>query len=108
METDKPNPFLNKSTFIECVDEDTGGLLDHLTINLQHYMQQARKGLSERLEADPRAEHKAFADNVLAEKFSHSDHINQRLDFAKYVASYSSVKLTKKHLGIMWDELVTL
>lgn len=108
METDKPNPYENKSTFIEYLDEETGGLLEHLTVNLQHYMLKARKGLRERLEAEPKADTKAFTDKVLAEKFSHSDHINQRLDFAKYVASFSSVKLTKKHLAIMWDELVAL
>lgn len=79
------NQFSNKSEFINYVACEMG-IMHHFFLNFQHYMLKARAGLRLRQQQEPQTEVKAFADKVLAERFMHSDQMNQRFDFLKFIS----------------------
>lgn len=71
-----------------------------------HYIFKARSALRVKLENEPNLDKKTLVDKVLTEKFIHSDHINERLEFLTYITAQSSIKLNSEHLSKLWDELV--
>jgi hypothetical protein len=83
-------------------------LMLHFFLNFKHYMLKARQGLRIRQAIDNTAsnDQKTYADSVLAERFCHSDQLNERIEFLKFISVNSAVKISKLHLSILWDELV--
>jgi hypothetical protein len=73
-------------------------------LNFKSYMLKARQGTKNK--KDFIHENKLIADKVLADRFIHSDQMNERFDFIKYIASNSAVKVTKFHLSVLWNEMV--
>ncbi len=81
-------------------------LMNAFFLNFKSYMLKARLGLRSKQQSEPLHDTKALADKVLADRFIHSDQMNERFDFIKYVASNSAVKATKFHISVLWNELV--
>lgn len=48
-------------------------------------MFKARSALRKKIEFEPNTDKKTLADKVLADKFIHSDQINERLEFLKFL-----------------------
>ncbi len=49
---------------------------------------------------------KINADSVLTGRFCHSDKLNERIEFLKFISINSVVKISKLHLTILLDELI--
>lgn len=103
----KENQFENKSTFINHIEENMDLML-HFFLNFKHYMEKARKGLRFKIAVgnSTSTDQKSYSDSVLAERFCHSDQLNERIEFLKFISVNSAVKISKLHLSILWDELV--
>jgi hypothetical protein len=55
-------------------------------LNFSHYILKARQGLRQKQISDPQKELQTLSEKVLAERFIHSDQMNERFDFLKYIA----------------------
>lgn len=102
--------FENKSKFINYIDENMDLML-HFFLNFKHYMLKARQGLIIKQTIEnmmAQSDKKNYADSVLAERFCHSDQLNERIEFLKFITVNSAIKISKLHLSVLWKELVEM
>jgi hypothetical protein len=99
--------FENRSTFVEFINREEHLMMKFFS-NFQFYMDKMRAAVRQRVLADSSTVIRELSERVLFDRFAHSDQMNERINFLKYVCKNSNVKITGAQLSIMFNEMVTL